>query len=148
MAKCPAHRDDNPSLSVRQAHDRVLLHCYAGCEASAIVASLGLTLGDLYDATRHSRRNPMADRRRLAAQGLETWHELQLQRSAEELRLRDALSLAITRAVQAGAVAEAEAWEALAEAYDGYSELHWRFDRLLRNQDTLQLWRASRRGDA
>jgi len=60
------------------------------------------------------------------------------------LRLRDALSRAITDAVQAGAVTEAEAWDALEEAYAGYSELEYKFERLLRKQDTLALWRESR----
>ena len=38
MARCPAHDDSNPSLSVREVDDRVLVHCFAGCSAGAIVA--------------------------------------------------------------------------------------------------------------
>jgi DNA primase len=31
MAKCPAHEDRNPSLSIREVDGKVLLHCHAGC---------------------------------------------------------------------------------------------------------------------
>jgi len=144
-ARCPAHDDRSPSLSIRQADDRVLLRCWAGCTAAKVVAAVGLTLADLYDdARQHSRPTPAADLRRLATQGIERRRQTELQRSAEGLRLRDALSRAITDAVQAGAVTEAEAWDALEEAYAGYSELEYKFERLLRKQDTLALWRESR----
>ncbi len=49
MACCPAHGDGSPSLSIREAEDgRVLIHCFAGCEASDVVAAVGLTLADLF----------------------------------------------------------------------------------------------------
>ena len=38
--RCPAHDDKNPSLSVKQDGDRLLLHCFAGCEYEAIVEVL------------------------------------------------------------------------------------------------------------
>ncbi len=48
-SKCPAHDDRSPSLSVREKDDgRILIRCFAGCEAQAIVESLGLTFSDLY----------------------------------------------------------------------------------------------------
>ncbi len=48
-ARCPAHDDVTPSLSVSVGDDgRVLLHCHAGCDAKAIVEALGLTLPDLF----------------------------------------------------------------------------------------------------
>ena len=47
-ARCPAHDDLNPSLSIHEGADgRVLMYCHAGCDTSAIVAALGLTLADL-----------------------------------------------------------------------------------------------------
>ena len=30
-ALCPAHSDKNPSLSIRQADGKTLIHCHAGC---------------------------------------------------------------------------------------------------------------------
>jgi hypothetical protein len=47
-ARCPAHDDGNPSLSIREKDGRILLHCFAGCPVEAIVAALGLELRDLY----------------------------------------------------------------------------------------------------
>jgi hypothetical protein len=41
MCRCPAHEDGTPSLSVTAAQDgRVLLHCFAGCEGRAVIATL------------------------------------------------------------------------------------------------------------
>jgi hypothetical protein len=40
MCRCPAHDDRTPSLSVRPGRSRLLLHCFAGCEASAILRAL------------------------------------------------------------------------------------------------------------
>jgi len=48
-ARCPAHEDKGPSLSVRELPDgRVLLHCFAGCDVGAVVAAVGLDLADLF----------------------------------------------------------------------------------------------------
>jgi DNA primase len=48
LAKCPAHKDGSPSLSIRVADDRILLHCFAGCAAADVLAAVGLSLRDLY----------------------------------------------------------------------------------------------------
>lgn len=61
LARCPvpAHDDRNPSLSIREGDRGVLIRCWAGCELTAIVASLGLTVSDLFhDAvlSPHERR--------------------------------------------------------------------------------------------
>lgn len=48
-ARCPAHDDKGPSLSVRELPDgRVLLHCFAGCDVADIVAAVGMNLADLF----------------------------------------------------------------------------------------------------
>lgn len=60
MARCPAHKDRTPSLSVRLAGDKVLLHCFAGCPISDIVAAIGLELRDLFDLVRAVRRGTSA----------------------------------------------------------------------------------------
>ena len=42
-ALCPAHKDGNPSLSIKEAPDgKVILNCFAGCEFNAICAAIGL----------------------------------------------------------------------------------------------------------
>ncbi len=49
LARCPAHSDRNPSLSIRELEDgRTLLHCFAGCAALDVVDSLGLSMTDLF----------------------------------------------------------------------------------------------------
>ena len=41
MARCPAHDDREPSLSLRQADDgRVLVYCHAGCGQERVIAAL------------------------------------------------------------------------------------------------------------
>ena len=40
MCRCPAHCDRMPSLSVRPGRSRLLFHCFAGCEPSAILRAL------------------------------------------------------------------------------------------------------------
>ncbi len=40
MAKCPAHDDNNPSLSIRDADGKVLLHCHAGCVQRNVIEAL------------------------------------------------------------------------------------------------------------
>ena len=47
-ALCPAHDDNNPSLSVSTSVDgRVLLHCFVGCDFESICTALDLTSADL-----------------------------------------------------------------------------------------------------
>jgi hypothetical protein len=42
-ARCPAHEDRAPSLSIRETDDgRVLLHCFGGCQTEAVIGALGL----------------------------------------------------------------------------------------------------------
>jgi putative DNA primase/helicase len=50
-ARCPAHEDRSPSLSITNAQGRVLVHCHAGCAAEDVVAALGLRLADLFAVT-------------------------------------------------------------------------------------------------
>jgi DNA primase len=40
MARCPAHNDRNPSLTLTERNGRLLVHCFAGCEQSAVIAAL------------------------------------------------------------------------------------------------------------
>jgi hypothetical protein len=50
IAKCPAHEDRSPSLSIREGDDgRVLVHDFGGCEIGAVLAAIGLTMTDLFE---------------------------------------------------------------------------------------------------
>jgi len=63
-ARCPAHEDRHPSLSLtRGRDDRVLLNCHAGCPIESVVSALGLTIRDLMpsdnsDTDKTPRRRP------------------------------------------------------------------------------------------
>lgn len=57
-ARCPAHPDKSPSLSIREVDGKVLLHCFGGCTPEEIVGALGLDLKDLFtdSPTPHGQR--------------------------------------------------------------------------------------------
>jgi hypothetical protein len=49
QARCPAHEDRLPSLSIREGeHGQVLLHCFAGCTLKAILSVLSVPYRDLF----------------------------------------------------------------------------------------------------
>ena len=49
LARCPAHADKSPSLSIKETSDgRVLVHCFAGCGALDVITALGLEWDDLF----------------------------------------------------------------------------------------------------
>ncbi len=48
QARCPAHDDKKPSLSVKEGQRGVMLKCWSGCTFAAIVDALGLRQSDLF----------------------------------------------------------------------------------------------------
>ena len=47
-ARCPAHAGKSASLAIRDGDDgRVLIHCFAGCEALEVLSAAGLTFADV-----------------------------------------------------------------------------------------------------
>ena len=59
QARCPAHDDGGPSLSLSEGGDgRVLLHCFAGCSTASVVAAMGLTMSDLFPPSNTRHRPP------------------------------------------------------------------------------------------
>ena len=40
MARCPAHDDRTPSLSITERNGSVLVHCFAGCRQSEVIEAL------------------------------------------------------------------------------------------------------------
>jgi putative DNA primase/helicase len=79
VARCPAHDDERPSLSIGIGNDgRVLLHCFAGCAPSAVRDAVqkghGINIGDHstpQDAKQLQAR-PTDDKSR-TAQALKIW---------------------------------------------------------------------------
>ena len=68
-ARCPAHEDRDPSLSIAEGADgRVLLRCFAGCALEDVVRALGLELSDLFEDDGAPHRPP---RKRTLAKRLE-----------------------------------------------------------------------------
>ncbi|HMJ09612.1 MAG TPA: AAA family ATPase, partial [Pyrinomonadaceae bacterium] len=50
VARCPAHQDNHQSLSLAESDGRILMNCFAGCTAAAIVSCVGLQWKDLFDS--------------------------------------------------------------------------------------------------
>jgi len=85
MARCPAHDDREPSLSLRDADDgRILVRCHAGCDQLRVISelrALGLWPGaasreaprQASRADASSEKNPDEAKRRDSA--LRIWHE-------------------------------------------------------------------------
>jgi len=40
QARCPAHDDRTPSLSIAQRNGKLLVHCFAGCRQADVIAAL------------------------------------------------------------------------------------------------------------
>lgn len=64
VARCPAHEDRSPSLSVAEGADgRALVYCFSGCETRDVIAAIGLTWSDLHPpGSRHAPRSPILAR--------------------------------------------------------------------------------------
>jgi hypothetical protein len=64
VARCPAHQDRSPSLSVRELDDgRVLIHCFAGCGAIGVLDALGLEWGALFPPNQRHAELPATSSR-------------------------------------------------------------------------------------
>jgi len=48
VALCPAHDDKKHSLSITADNEKILVKCFTGCGAEAIVNALGLSMSDLF----------------------------------------------------------------------------------------------------
>ncbi|MFK3647929.1 hypothetical protein ACI2IY_05755 [Lysobacter enzymogenes] len=64
-ALCPACGGRGRKLSVSESDDgRLLLHCFAGCPAGAVVQAVGLSLADLFPEAPEDDKDKPEDRRR------------------------------------------------------------------------------------
>ena len=61
IACCPAHEDRNPSMTVRELPDgMVLVHCFSGCSVESITSACGMKLGDLFPEGAKTERHGTA----------------------------------------------------------------------------------------
>lgn len=56
MARCPAHDDRHPSLSVKSGDRGILVRCWSGCTIEEICTALGLRVQDLFFDSLPDRR--------------------------------------------------------------------------------------------
>ena len=88
MARCPAHEDHTPSLSILEGTEQdIVLHCFAGCTVFDICQSLGLGIADLFSDVHdlHDRVRP-APRRSLRDLAFDyDLHGLDCERQAERI---------------------------------------------------------------
>jgi len=89
IAKCPAHDDGDPSLSIRQLPDsRILIKCFAGCGALSVLESVSLDWGVLMPDD--GLYEPIAERReREARRDLMVEYLLTVQREGGKLSEQD-----------------------------------------------------------
>ena len=88
MAKCPAHDDRSPSLSIKDTGTRTLIHCFAGCEASEVLAAVGLTWQDIIRDEWQAARTA-ATHQRIKKRDLPPIDPLALERRIIELGMAD-----------------------------------------------------------
>lgn len=65
VACCPAHDDKSPSLSIKQADDRCLVNCFAGCGVHEVLAAVDLRMSDLFDKPLAHHRDPVPKHQRI-----------------------------------------------------------------------------------
>jgi len=82
VARCPAHDDRDPSLSVSVKDGRVLVHCFAGCTPDEVLGAVGLTWKDLRGGESWgwspfpSRAKPKPEPETPSPEDLERWESL------------------------------------------------------------------------
>jgi len=78
VARCPAHCDRTPSLSLRVTEDgTILIKCFAGCGATDVVNAIGLKLPDLFPdrPTEHRKRGVKPNHWHASRDALKTLHK-------------------------------------------------------------------------
>ena len=86
-ARCPAHEDRSPSLSIAEGDRGILIRCFAGCTVRKICESLGLQQKDLF----FGELDTDPRRRRAAAQRRDRQRLQREQQSHQQGTLIDAL---------------------------------------------------------
>lgn len=99
VARCPAHDDSDPSLSLSRGEDgRALVHCYAGCENRDVVAAVGMEMRDLFPGNlSHEQRQQYRRATLVEARSLERMVIEAAKNKPEDLRDEDIPRLALAQ---------------------------------------------------
>jgi uncharacterized protein (DUF927 family) len=62
QARCPAHADDKPSLSIGEKGGKILLHCHANCSIDDLCGALAIQKKDLFSEELAKRTRRRIDR--------------------------------------------------------------------------------------
>jgi hypothetical protein len=135
-ARCPAHPDHSPSLSIRDGDWGILLRCWAGCALREITSALGLSITDLFfDAPISGGRSPTPKSPKLDLVAIAFHFELAaLDRRERAKRVRQAInSLSVSNLTEndrnrlKDAEVRAQADSERAELFEGVADnLRWR----------------------
>lgn len=78
VARCPAHEDKDPSLSVGTGRSGILFHCWAGCTADSIRVALDLPWSALFwEGKQPETKNARLDRRGMELEAIMAAERLQ-----------------------------------------------------------------------
>lgn len=103
-ARCPAHQDRDPSLSIGEGQDgRILIKCFAGCTPDDITAAVGMELWDLAPPNLKNYRSMMEHVHRRTPQQQQEDRVLELARASTR-RLTEKEKRRVVQAVERGAV--------------------------------------------
>ena len=116
VARCPAHEDHHPSLSVSAGQTGILVKCWTGCTLETITSSMGLRINDLFYSTKDPRAQRVSPMVRAPRSGI----AIQLETHADKLQGRglEVLELATKLNVIAWSDSELDiAMDAVGAAY-------------------------------
>ena len=86
---CPSHDDNNPSLSIKIAEDRILVNCHRGCSTKQICSALDIKESDLFkksgitknDQSNSGKKKPIA---KINGEGLVQFYSEEHRRTVTE----------------------------------------------------------------
>lgn len=89
-ARCPAHDDKSPSLSIRDTGERVLIHCFAECDSSDVLTAVGLEWKDIYpDKVECAYKRPNEGAAKYARRTLADMDPLEIEREILKIAAAD-----------------------------------------------------------
>ena len=61
LVKCPNHNDEKASLSISEENNKILMHCFAGCDTKDILRKIGLKEKDLFNTNNQQESKVVAE---------------------------------------------------------------------------------------